>query len=136
MGLNLHAIVRPAINAVNPEILGQWLVSTGFTQAADFQQVPSYAAPVTVPMQVQALTGKDLRHQDLLNVQGVLRGVYMFGNVQGVVRVDAKGGDLLQFPQVLGGTVRTWKVQAVLETWNPTSPGWCKVAVVLQIDPP
>lgn len=136
MGLNLHGIVRGAINTVNPDILGQYVASTGYTQAADYSQVPSYAAPVEAPMQVQALSGGDLRHVDMVNVQGVKRAVYMFGNAQGQVRIDAKGGDLLRFPQTLGGTVNTWLVLAVLETWNPTSPGWCKVGVVLQMDPP
>lgn len=136
MGLNLHGIVRGAINAVNPDIIGQHLVSTGYFQDTDFSQVPQYAAPADVGLQVQALSGRDLQHPNFVNVQGVKRSVHMFGNTQGQVRVDAKGGDLLKFPQVLGGDICTWLVVVVFETWNPTGPGWCKVGVVLQTDTP
>ena len=40
---------------------------------------------------------------------------------------DAKGGDLLVFG------ARTWKVVAVLETWQPDATGFCKLGVVLQL---
>jgi hypothetical protein len=136
MGLNLHGLVRGAIGAVNPDVTGQWLVSTGYTQDASYAQVPAYADPLDVQMQVQPMTGKDLSHPSMLNVQGVKRSVYLYGNGQGVVRVDAKGGDLLKFPQVQGGQVYTWLVVAVLETWTPDAAGWCKVGVVLQTDAP
>lgn len=109
-----------------------WRQSQGFTQDATYAQVPAYAADQFVQGQVQALTGKDLKHPALQNVQGVLRGVYLFGNVQGVVRPDAKGGDKLVFPQMLGGSPQTWLIIAVLETWGVDQGGWCKVAVNLQ----
>lgn len=136
MGLNLHSIVRGAIGAVNPEIVGQWVESTGYFQDVDFSQVPQYAAPATVGLQVQALGARDLQHPNFINVQGVKRSVHMFGNTQGQVRIDAKGGDLLKFPQVLGGQIYTWLVVVVFETWNPTGPGWCRLGVVLQTDTP
>lgn len=132
MGLNLHAIVRPVINAVNPDMLGQWHESTGYTISAAHKQAPAYTIHEDVPMNVQGMRARDLRHKDMLNVQGVVRKVYMFGNKQGVVRVDAKGGDLLVFPQERDGPTYTWKVVAVFETWTPTAPGWCCVGVVLQ----
>jgi len=84
-------------------------------------------------MQVQALSAEDLKHPNFLNVQGVKRAVYLFGNVQGTVRPDAKGGDLLVFPQNRGGLNRTWLVVAVFETWTPDAQGFCKVGVVLQV---
>lgn len=130
--MNLHSIVRTAINAVNPDIVGRWLESTGSTEAADGRPVPSYTAHEAVPMQVQAMTGKDLMHENFMAMQGVKRSVYVRGNVQGVVRPDGTGGDLLVFPQDRGGAVRVWLVVAVLETWTPDTAGWCKVGVVLQ----
>lgn len=135
MGLNLHSTVRGAINSVNPDRLVTWLESTGYTTAADGTQTPAYTTHASIDAQIQAATGKDLKHPNLQNVQGVVRSVYMFGNKQGVVRVDAKGGDLLTFAQSVGGAVQTWLVVAVLETWNPDATGWCKVGVVLQVDP-
>lgn len=133
MGLNLHAIVRGAINAVNPDILGQWLESSGAATGADFRQTPGYAFHDGVHMQVQALKGRDLQHPALLSVQGVTRAVYMFGTVQGVSKPQAKGGDILQFRMVDNGPYLRWLVVAELEQWNP-SGAWCKVAVVLQTD--
>lgn len=128
--MNLHGIVRGAITTVNPDIVAPYLRSTGNTTDAAGEQAPTYAAPVDVRIQVQALTGKDLQQINYLNIQGVLRAVYMYGNTQGIVRVDAKGGDMLRFPQVPGDpNVQDWLVVAVLETW----PDWSKVAVWLQL---
>lgn len=131
--MNLHGIVRKAINTVNPDITGVWRESTGFTQNAVGRPIPAYTDH-TIQMQVQALTGKDLMHPAFVSQQGVKRSVYAFGNIQGVVRPDGTGGDLLVFPQDRGGVNRTWLVVAVLESWTPDSAGWCKVGVVLQPD--
>lgn len=133
--MNLHNIVRGAINAVNPDIVGRWLESTaGFTQTPDGRPIPAYTDHAGVVMQVQALTGRDLMHVNFMSMQGVKRSVYVQGNVQGVVRPDGTGGDLLVFPQDIGGAPRVWLVVAVLETWTPDAAGWCKVGVVLQPD--
>lgn len=132
--MNLHAIVRAAINTVNPDITGTWRESIGFTQTPDGRPVPAYTDHPNTVMQVQALTGKDLMHEAFMSMQGVKRSVYVLGNVQGVVRPDGTGGDLLLFPQDRGGAVRVWLVVAVLETWTPDNAGWCKVGVVLQPD--
>lgn len=133
--MNLHAMARPGINTVNPDITGDWVASTGYTVDDEFKQVPSYAT-TTIKMQVQALTAGDLKHVEGLNIEGVKRAVYMYGNKQGVVRPDAKGGDLLKFSQMQGGPVQVWKVIGVIETWATSGGGWCKVAVVLQEDAP
>lgn len=132
--MNLHAIVRAKINTVNPEYLGVWMKSNGFTQEADGTPVPAYTTLTGVPMQVQALSGRDLIHTEFISQQGVKRTVYLFGNVTGVVRPDAQGGDLLLFPENRGGANRTWLVTHVLETWTPDTAGWCRVGVVLQTD--
>lgn len=66
------------------------------------------AALTTFPglsMQVQAVTGEDLRLVDALNIQETVRVVYMNGAVQGVQRPDARGGDLLMIPTGLSGAV-------------------------------
>jgi hypothetical protein len=134
MSLNLHAIVRPAITTVNPDYMGVWRESAGFTQDATGRPIPQYVDHANVPMQVQALSGKDLLHEAFMSMQGVKRAVYLFGNVQGVSRPNAKGGDLLLFPENFGGTPRMWLVVHVMETWGPDATGWCRVGVVLQTD--
>jgi hypothetical protein len=131
MALNLHALVAGPIDTLNPRFTGVWRVSTGYTTAADGTQVPSWSN-TTVSMRVQALSGRDLKHEAFLNVQGVKRVVTMFSNAQGVNKPDVKGGDILQFPENRGGAVRDWKVVHVLETWTPDAAGWCRVGVVLQ----
>lgn len=131
MSLNLHAAVRGAINTLNPEYEGVWRSSSGYTTSPSGARTPTFV-DTAASMRVQALSGRDLKHTEFLNMQGVKRSVYMFGNVQGVVRPDVKGGDILQFPQNRGGSNCDWLVVVVLETWTPDVAGWCKVGAVLQ----
>ena len=132
--MNLQDITAPLIAAVNPPITGQWLVSAGYSTSASGKRSPAYAAPVAVSMQVQALSGPDLRQLDGLNIQGTKRAVYLRGNVEGANRPDAKGGDLLvadsgaDVPGHMRG--KTWLVHVVLEAWD--TGGWSKVAVTEQ----
>jgi hypothetical protein len=110
--------------------------STGYTTADDGTQVPIYGAPVAMQAQIQALTAGDLRQINGLNLNGTKRGIYLFGDVQGVVRVAAKGGDLITFVDAAGGFPpgSGWLVALALETWNSADGGWCKVAATLQTD--
>lgn len=127
MGLlgNLHGIVRGAVTTVNPDVIYAWKSSTGSIVGAGRKPVPQYAADVLVRGNPQALTYKDLMQLDGVNMNGVKRAIYLYGQVDGVVRVNAKGGDLL-VEQVTGDT---WLVVQPLEQWNDK---WCKVAVTLQ----
>jgi hypothetical protein len=138
MGIgNLHGLVRGAINTVNPDISVQWLVSTGNTVAAGGKQTPTYATPVTLRAQVQAVSGSDLQKYNFLQAQGVYRAVYMYGAPDAINRVESKGGDLLKFPQYPGNTVRTWLIRQVDEPWTAGNGGlsWSRVIVALQLDP-
>jgi hypothetical protein len=54
-------------------------------------------------MQVQAVSGPELQLTDALNLQETVRVVYMNGQVQGVQRPNAQGGDLLKIPTGLSG---------------------------------
>lgn len=134
---NLHGLVRGAINSVNPDIDGQWLISTGNAVSASGKSTPSYAAAVPVKLQVQAVSGSDLRKYAFLQGQGVFRAVYMYANPDAINRVESKGGDLLQFPQYPKGVNRTWLVSKVDEPWTAGNGGlsWCRVIVTLQLDP-
>jgi hypothetical protein len=121
--MNLHNIVSGAIGAINPFQGANVQYSNGYTTSADGSQVPSYIEVDNIQVQVQALTAKELQHLASLNIQGVMKALYLNGNSQGVVRPLGQGGDL--FTLVSG----TWLVTTVLETWDT---GWCKVAVTLQ----
>ena len=122
--MNLHGIVAGAIGAVNPLMNIVIQVSLGSVVDDSGQQVPAYAPPQTVSAQVQPLTGGELRHLDSLNLQGDFEGIYINGQVEGLVRAENKGGDLIYIPS----TNRTYLVTTVLESW----PDWCKVAATLQ----
>lgn len=129
--MNLHAAVRGAISAVNPDAVGVIRRNAGtYTTADDGTQVPAYLpdAPGVV-MQVQPLSGRDLRFLDALNITTVDVAVYVNGEVTGVDRLTGKGGDLIQ---VNGAW---WLVTAVLEAWNP-SAGWTKAGCTKQMPPP
>ena len=124
--MNLHGIVAGAIGAVNPSLLGTVQVSTGYTQDAAGNQIPTYATTINVPMQVQALTFRDLKQIDGLNLTGTRRAIYLNGKLDGVVRVSAKGGDLITIPS--GASAGVWLTALVLEAWAD----WTKVAATLQ----
>lgn len=125
--MNLNALVTPYIAAVNPLVSANWYVSTGWTPTAAGKRIPTYGPPIAVMIQDQALSGKDLQHIDGLNLQGVFRSVYLSGNIEGVNRPEAKGGDKFTW------NGRTWLVVLVTEPWSD-SAGWTRFVVQLQND--
>jgi len=123
--MNLHGIVAPIIGSVNPNVPCSMQVSMGSVTNPDGSRTPTYNT-VTGTAQVQALTFKDLKQIDGLNQNGAARGIYFYGDIQGVLRTRAKGGDIITLTD--GPNVGNWLVIQVLETW----PQWCKCACVLQ----
>jgi len=131
--MDLHRIVRGAIGAVNPDQSIGWrkyLLAAAPNSSG--QSAPTYAPLKGLMGQVQPLPTDQLAHMDQLNIQGVLRQVYLRGAAATAVRVDGTGGDLLQFPEVRGGPLRVWLVVLVPEQW----PDWCLAVVRLQNDSP
>lgn len=125
--MNLRGLVNSVTSTINSNQTINWTQNTGWTTNAAGKRTPT-TTTVAVQAQIQAMSGSDLRHAEMLNMQGVMRAVYMYGNPQGVERVTNKGGDMLQFPEVPGGVNRNWLVTQVMETW----PTWAKVIVTLQ----
>ena len=121
--MDLRGIANGVTTTVNPNQTVTVLRSTGYTIGAGRRQVPSYAAPVTGPGQIQALDANDIKQLDGLNVQGTIRAIYLRGNLAGVIRPDGTGGDIVQ----IAG--QDWLVVKVLEGW----PTWTKAAIVLQM---
>lgn len=124
--MNLHNIVGNAISVLSPWIRASIQVSTGSSTDAAGKQAPAYRPPRDIQVKVQSLTADDLKQLDGLNIQGEKRALYLTGNLEGVLRPDHKGGDLVTLPD---GTL--WLVNLVLEDWHMTS-GWVKVAVTRQ----
>jgi hypothetical protein len=132
--MNLHSIVRPAITAINPDTQVSWKQSTGSTTNTDGSLTPTYTT-VSAPMQVQGVSGRMLQQLQNLNITGVLRHVYSYGDAQGVARPSFEGGDLISFAQQYGGTPQVWKVVQTLETWSDAvANGWSGAIVQLQTD--
>lgn len=130
--MDLRGIANAASDTVNPNIIVSVKASTGYTiNPADRKQVPAYAAPMTGPAQLQALDGSELRQLDGMNLQGVLRSIYLRGLLAGVIRSQSKGGDLITIAaqaNVSTPFVGTWLVVKVFETW----PLWTKAAINYQ----
>jgi hypothetical protein len=124
--MNLRGIVNGAIQGINSDTVVTWVQNSGYTTAPDGTRTPNQTSQLMYG-NIQALNGSDLRHVDGLNIQGVMRSVYLFGDVEGIVRANGQGGDILQFPDASGNT-HNWLVSQVMESW----PGWCRVIVTLQ----
>lgn len=120
--MNLHGIASPYVGSINPLVTITIQRSTGYIKNAQFEQVPSYAAPVDVLAQVQSLTAGDLQQIEALNIQGEKRAVYINGRTDGIIREGRKGGDLITFNGII------WLNVHVLEYW----PDWCKFVITRQ----
>jgi hypothetical protein len=123
MVMNLHNVVSSVVSAVNPPQQLSIRISTGYIINLDGSRSPTYAAPQIVSGDVQALQFTDITQLDALNIQGERRKIYINGEVDGLVRANRKGGDLITDQK---GNV--WLVALVLEYWDT----WCAVAVTLQ----
>ncbi len=122
--MNLNAIAGSVIAAVNPPTPLCILISNGNSANADFTRNPSYKPPIMRMGQVQPLSTGDIRHIDGLGLEGVHRAIYINGKVDGLVRVENKGGDLI----IADGKV--WLVTEVSENWG--NGQWVKALVTLQ----
>lgn len=125
--IDIYGLANSVIQDVNPDSSISWVRNSGYT-TDDAGKRTATTTTTTILAQIQGLSASDLRHIDGLNIQGVMRSVHMKGNVQGVVRADSKGGDILQFPEIPGESNKNWRVIQVMETW----PEWSRVIVVLQ----
>jgi hypothetical protein len=128
--MDLHSIVAPIVAAINPLLSATWQQATGIQQNSSGKRVPTYAPPVPVNAQVQALTWRDLQQIEKLNIQGIRLAMYIDANIQGVNRAAGTGGDLITLQD---GT--QWLIGIVLENWGQISgmPGWTKVGVTQQV---
>lgn len=128
-GLNIFGLARGAASAVLPSKRLILYISNGYTTNQDGQRIPSYLKPCGICGSVQALQYTDILKLEGLNLQGERRKIYLYGNIDGLVRVDNKGGDILVTLKRDGKPDgRIWLVATVLEYW----PDWCSVAVTLQ----
>lgn len=127
--MDLRGIANTVSNTVNPNLIVSVQASTGSTVGAGYKQQPTYAPAVTGPAQIQALTNKDLKQLDNLNIQGVTKAIYLRGALAGVVRPNSQGGDLVTIAAPAPTPyIGTWLVVQILEQF----PLWTKAAIQLQ----
>lgn len=135
MGLNLHACVRGAINAVHPDEEVQLLHSTGSAPDESGFAVPQYERHYDVLAQVQSEGDAALFHSDNVGANSVVRRFYLFtpddfaNQTAGIFRPLARSGDYIIRKD---GTI--WAVDAVIE--NFAGVNWLSVRATLQLKPP
>ncbi len=121
--MDLNGIANAATEVVNPNIPVSIQASTGYTIGAGLKQVPGYASPVSGFAQVQELSSSELKQTEGLNIQGVMRKLYLRSPLNAVIRPNSQGGDLV----TIAGQI--WLVVKTLELW----PTWCSALIVLQL---
>jgi hypothetical protein len=125
--VDLNSLAAPLISTVNPKTPATVQISAGYTTLPSGQRVPQYQIPtMSVLAQVQPLTFRDIQQIDGLNLQGVRVAIYLYGSLDGLVRSEGKGGDLVSITS--GVHAGDYLVAMVLEQW----PDWVKVAATLQ----
>lgn len=126
MSLNLHGLVRGAIQTVNEDTDGTVYVSTGHTSVRGIL-TPAFT-PVTARLQVQAQKHTDIQHERSLQQNNGFLTMYAYGNFSDIERRDNKGGDIVNIPA--GPRAGWYLITQVLERW----PDWCAFEVTVQLD--
>lgn len=124
--MNIRGIANNVSNVVNSNTLITYYQSNGYTIGDGAKQIPAYLDGIDGYGNIQALDSIDLKHLEGLNIQGVIRAIYLYGDVAGVIRPDTRGGDLIN---VCG---QQWLVVKVIEHWKT----WVKAAIQYQGEAP
>lgn len=134
MPLNLHDIVRGAINIVNPDE-DVWLIQNISQTNVKGRITASYAPAQKVKAQVQTLSGDDLTVVNDTQRTERDRKFYLYAETKtgnapsGIIRPLGKSGDFMRRND---GTY--WKVYNVSEDY--TTDGWVLVLASQQVDVP
>lgn len=134
-GMNLHHIVRGAINAVNPDVTVQILRSMGSKPDESGFAVPVFQRSYDVRAQIQSEGDAALFHADMAGANTVTRRIYLYTpkdrdeQPAGVWRPLARSGDY-----IVQEDNTVWLINAVIE--NFAGVNWLCVRATLQVDPP
>lgn len=126
--MNVRGLANRATRVVNPNTSAQWRKYLSYTTLPNGTVGKSYASPVPLIAQVQALSRREVEHIQSLNISPCDRAAYVNGQLSAFNRISKTGGDMLFFENTW------WLVMAILEGW--TTAGWCKVALIEQKDAP
>ena len=134
MPLNLHDLVRGAINIVNPDE-DVWLIQNIGQTNVKGRITAVYAEPEKVRAQVQTLSGDDLTVMNDTERTERDRKFYLYAETKtgnapsGIIRPLGKSGDFMRRND---GTY--WKVYNVSEDY--ITDGWVLVLASQQVDVP
>jgi hypothetical protein len=113
----------------------QTVVSETMNAVGTGQRVPTYSTATGVPMQFQGIPNEQLEMVGALNIAGVMRSVWLYGNHEALDRPGVKGGDLLLVPTGLVNpkpALDVWLTTSQPAAWD--SDNWCNVIVTLQLN--
>lgn len=122
--MNLHSIVRGAINAVNPDQEVTIKVNKG-NQHFPGGIVKPVWEETTAKAQVQPVSSYEIQFIDNYVASSVYKNFYLFGSYPGLSRRSETGGDIIRWNGF------DWYIDSVLAEWNTV--GWTKVRGVQQL---
>ena len=100
----------------------QWSLNQSQTVALE-----AMATSLTLNAQIQPIAWKDIQQLEGLNIEGVRWKAFLNGQIDGLVRKERKGGDLIVIPKGHRHAGQ-WLVAQVLEQW----PDWVMAAITFQ----
>jgi len=128
--MSLHSLASSIVGAINPNMRILIQTSAGYTTNPDFSRTPAYNPAFSAKAQVQELTTRDLMQLEALNVQGSMRTLYISGEIDAIVRLTQKGGDIITLEDD-----SVWLTTHVLEQfYDKMKPSWVKVSITEQVD--
>ena len=131
--VNLRLAANMLTQRVNPNVSATVRICTGYQDAPGARRTATYADPVPVTIQIQALSRRDVEHLSSLNISNAKWSCYSNLQLNPADRKTQTGGDLVKFVDPVSGSLDTWMVVEMLEGWS--TAGWCRVALVKQLDP-
>ncbi|MDH0356963.1 hypothetical protein [Morganella sp. GD04133] len=120
--MNLRGIANGMTSRINPNITAIGRRYKGETIGTGRKPVPEYYPDEEVTVQLQPLSDGDLKHVDGMNLQGLVKTLFINGAYYGANRTLKKGGDLF----IIDG--QEWLVVDPVELW----PDWSRVIICLQ----
>ncbi len=135
MGLNLHHIVRGAINAIHPDEEVQLMRSEGSKPDESGFAQPVYKRLIGIRAQVQSEGDAALFHADMAGKNSLVRRFYLYApksfkkQASGIFRPLSRAGDY-----IIRRDCTVWAVDAVIENFSGVH--WVCVRATLQLERP
>lgn len=127
--MNLHEIVKCAINSVNPFQTITITPRSSYTVNDYGEAVATEGTSYTIQAQIQPLTSEDIKFINNYNESTIYKAFWVSANTFGLNRPMARGGD-----KVVWGS-QIYYVTSMPEDWYETS-GWSHFIGALQLTPP